>query len=201
MGFSAVQQQVTDSVGRVREWHLRDRLKTRQFVSFSLGSRRRPTIKTKNNKTELLNPEEGEDNIGDAVGKTNTGMTRKGRIRTKNRVVFWILHYRHHCKDRGNWTGDINLLNLKYRLLCLPYIPFVPVFSFFFLGFARSSIKSGKEGSNYSKKERRLRFFIRKIVKTQAFYWIVLFLVGLNTICVAVVHYDQPEMLTDFLCE
>uniref|UniRef100_A0A669ELQ8 Voltage-dependent P/Q-type calcium channel subunit alpha-1A n=1 Tax=Oreochromis niloticus TaxID=8128 RepID=A0A669ELQ8_ORENI len=97
------------------------------------GSRRRPTIKTKNNKTELLNPEEGEDNIGDAVG------------------------------------------------------------------FARSSIKSGKEGSNYSKKERRLRFFIRKIVKTQAFYWIVLFLVGLNTICVAVVHYDQPEMLTDFL--
>lgn len=97
------------------------------------GSRRRPTIKTKNNKTELLNPEEGEDNMGDAVG------------------------------------------------------------------FARSSIKSGKEGSNYSKKERRLRFFIRKIVKTQAFYWTVLFLVGLNTICVAVVHYDQPELLTDFL--
>ncbi|XP_015229541.1 PREDICTED: voltage-dependent P/Q-type calcium channel subunit alpha-1A-like isoform X17 [Cyprinodon variegatus] len=97
------------------------------------GSRRRPTIKTRNNKTELLNQEEGEDNIGDAVG------------------------------------------------------------------FARSSIKSGKDGSNYSKKERRLRFFIRKIVKTQAFYWTVLCLVGLNTICVAVVHYDQPELLSDFL--
>ncbi|XP_040891449.1 calcium channel, voltage-dependent, P/Q type, alpha 1A subunit, b isoform X2 [Toxotes jaculatrix] len=97
------------------------------------GSRRRPTIKTKNNKTELLNPEEGEDNVGDAVG------------------------------------------------------------------FARSSIKSSKEGSNYSKKERRLRFFIRKIVKTQAFYWTVLCLVGLNTICVAAVHYDQPELLSDFL--
>lgn len=68
-------------------------------------------------------------------------------------------------------------------------------------GFARSSIKSGKEGSNYSKKERRLRFFIRKIVKTQAFYWTVLCLVGLNTICVAVVHYDQPELLSDFLCK
>lgn len=39
-----------------------------------LGSRRRPTIKTKNNKTELLNPEEGEDNMGDAVGKKNRGM-------------------------------------------------------------------------------------------------------------------------------
>ncbi|KAK9540887.1 hypothetical protein VZT92_003308 [Zoarces viviparus] len=97
------------------------------------GSRRRPTIKTKNNKTELLNPEEGEDNMGDAVG------------------------------------------------------------------FARSSIKSGKDGSSYSKKERRLRFFIRKIVKTQAFYWTVLCLVGLNTMCVAAVHYNQPDVLSDFL--
>ncbi|XP_077935955.1 calcium channel, voltage-dependent, P/Q type, alpha 1A subunit, b isoform X4 [Gasterosteus aculeatus] len=97
------------------------------------GTRRRPTIKTKNNKTELLNPEEGEDNMGDAVG------------------------------------------------------------------FARSSLKNGIEGSNYSKKERRLRFFIRKIVKTQAFYWTVLCLVGLNTMCVAAVHYNQPELLSDFL--
>ncbi|XP_014851071.1 PREDICTED: voltage-dependent P/Q-type calcium channel subunit alpha-1A isoform X18 [Poecilia mexicana] len=97
------------------------------------GSRRRPTIKTRNNKTELLNQEEGEDNIGDAVG------------------------------------------------------------------FARSSIKSGKDGTNYSKKERRMRFFIRKMVKTQAFYWTVLCLVGLNTICVAVVHYNQPDFLSDFL--
>lgn len=39
------------------------------FSPLMLGSRRRPTIKTKNNKTELLNPEEGEDNMGDAVGK------------------------------------------------------------------------------------------------------------------------------------
>uniref|UniRef100_A0A087XR77 Voltage-dependent P/Q-type calcium channel subunit alpha-1A n=1 Tax=Poecilia formosa TaxID=48698 RepID=A0A087XR77_POEFO len=100
------------------------------------GSRRRPTIKTRNNKTELLNQEEGEDNIGDAVGKQ---------------------------------------------------------------GFARSSIKSGKDGTNYSKKERRMRFFIRKMVKTQAFYWTVLCLVGLNTICVAVVHYNQPDFLSDFL--
>ncbi|XP_026077317.1 voltage-dependent P/Q-type calcium channel subunit alpha-1A-like isoform X23 [Carassius auratus] len=66
--------------------------------------------------------------------------------------------------------------------------------------FARGSIKSGKgDGTAFSKKERRLRFFIRKIVKTQAFYWTVLSLVGLNTLCVAVVHYDQPELLSDFL--
>ncbi|XP_077426945.1 calcium channel, voltage-dependent, P/Q type, alpha 1A subunit, b isoform X2 [Vanacampus margaritifer] len=87
------------------------------------GSRRRPTMKSKNNKTELLNTEEG---------------------------------------------------------------------------FARSSIKSGKDGSSYSTKEKRLRFFIRKMVKTQAFYWTVLCLVGLNTMCVAAVHYDQPKLLSDF---
>uniref|UniRef100_A0A8C2JMJ3 Voltage-dependent P/Q-type calcium channel subunit alpha-1A n=1 Tax=Cyprinus carpio TaxID=7962 RepID=A0A8C2JMJ3_CYPCA len=97
-------------------------------------SRRRPTIKK--NKADLLNPEEGEDHMGDAVGSP----------------------------------------------------------------FARGSIKSGKgDGTAFSKKERRLRFFIRKIVKTQAFYWTVLSLVGLNTLCVAVVHYDQPELLSDFL--
>ncbi|KAJ8363179.1 hypothetical protein SKAU_G00120100 [Synaphobranchus kaupii] len=98
------------------------------------GSRRRPTMKK--SKTELLNPEEGEDPLGDmAVGSP----------------------------------------------------------------FARSSIKSGKEGSGYNKRERRFRFFIRHIVKTQAFYWTVLSLVGLNTLCVAIVHYNQPELLTDFL--
>ncbi|XP_026131251.1 calcium channel, voltage-dependent, P/Q type, alpha 1A subunit, b isoform X37 [Carassius auratus] len=98
------------------------------------GSRRRPTIKK--NKSDLLNPEEGEDHMGDAVGSP----------------------------------------------------------------FARGSIKSGMgDGTGFSKKERRLRFFIRKIVKTKAFYWTVLSLVGLNTLCVAVVHYDQPELLSDFL--
>ncbi|KAA0705626.1 Voltage-dependent P/Q-type calcium channel subunit alpha-1A [Triplophysa tibetana] len=67
--------------------------------------------------------------------------------------------------------------------------------------FARGSLKSSRlEGSSFHKKERRLRFFIRRIVKSQAFYWIVLCLVGLNTLCVAAVHYDQPDVLSDFLC-
>nr|XP_055040916.1 calcium channel, voltage-dependent, P/Q type, alpha 1A subunit, b isoform X12 [Misgurnus anguillicaudatus] len=97
-------------------------------------SRRRPTLKK--NKADLLNPEEGEDHMGDAVGSP----------------------------------------------------------------FARASIKSGMaDGTTFSKKERRFRFIIRKIVKTQAFYWTVLSLVGLNTLCVAVVHYDQSELLSDFL--
>lgn len=36
----------------------------------SAGSRRRPTIKK--NKADLLNPEEGEDHMGDAVGRNMT---------------------------------------------------------------------------------------------------------------------------------
>ncbi|XP_073667917.1 calcium channel, voltage-dependent, P/Q type, alpha 1A subunit, b isoform X13 [Paramisgurnus dabryanus] len=97
------------------------------------GSRRRPTLKK--NKADLLNPEEGEDHMGDAVGSP----------------------------------------------------------------FARASMSGMGDGTTFSKKERRFRFIIRKIVKTQAFYWTVLSLVGLNTLCVAVVHYDQSELLSDFL--
>ncbi|KAM6965215.1 calcium channel, voltage-dependent, N type, alpha 1B subunit, a [Aplochiton taeniatus] len=64
--------------------------------------------------------------------------------------------------------------------------------------FARGSVKSGKnESSSYfRRKEKRIRFTIRRLVKAQSFYWTVLCLVGLNTLCVAIVHYDQPEWLT-----
>ena len=49
--------------------------------------------------------------------------------------------------------------------------------------------------------EKRLRFGIRHAVKTQAFYWLVIVLVFLNTICVAIEHYNQPHWLEQFLCE
>nr|XP_046241616.1 calcium channel, voltage-dependent, N type, alpha 1B subunit, a isoform X6 [Scatophagus argus] len=63
--------------------------------------------------------------------------------------------------------------------------------------FARASVKSKNESSSYFKrKEKRIRFTIRRLVKSQSFYWTVLCLVGLNTLCVAIVHYDQPEWLT-----
>lgn len=69
--------------------------------------------------------------------------------------------------------------------------------------FARASIKSAKleNATFFHKKERRLRFYIRRIVKTQAFYWTVLSLVALNTLCVAIVHYNQPDWLSNFLCK
>nr|XP_025043334.1 voltage-dependent P/Q-type calcium channel subunit alpha-1A-like isoform X1 [Pelodiscus sinensis] len=67
--------------------------------------------------------------------------------------------------------------------------------------FARASIKSAKlENSTFfHKRERRMRFCIRRMVKTQAFYWTVLSLVALNTLCVAIVHYGQQDWLSDFL--
>lgn len=43
------------------------------------------------------------------------------------------------------------------------------------------------------------RFMIRRVVKTQPFYWTVIVLVFLNTACVAVEHHKQPEWLETFL--
>ncbi|XP_045878778.1 voltage-dependent N-type calcium channel subunit alpha-1B isoform X2 [Meles meles] len=67
--------------------------------------------------------------------------------------------------------------------------------------FARASLRSGKaDGSSYfRRKEKMLRFFIRRMVKAQSFYWVVLCVVALNTFCVAVVHYNQPQRLTTAL--
>ncbi|XP_071801996.1 voltage-dependent calcium channel type A subunit alpha-1-like isoform X9 [Asterias amurensis] len=48
-------------------------------------------------------------------------------------------------------------------------------------------------------REKRLRFTVRHMVKTQAFYWLVIILVFLNTVCVAIEHYEQPTWLDDFL--
>uniref|UniRef100_A0A6Q2ZLU3 Voltage-dependent N-type calcium channel subunit alpha n=1 Tax=Esox lucius TaxID=8010 RepID=A0A6Q2ZLU3_ESOLU len=64
--------------------------------------------------------------------------------------------------------------------------------------FARASLRSSKNdsASYFRRKEKRLRFTIRRLVKAQSFYWTVLCLVGLNTLCVAIVHYDQPDWLT-----
>uniref|UniRef100_A0A8C4QZD7 Calcium voltage-gated channel subunit alpha1 B n=1 Tax=Eptatretus burgeri TaxID=7764 RepID=A0A8C4QZD7_EPTBU len=69
--------------------------------------------------------------------------------------------------------------------------------------FARASIMSLKaeKSSYFQRKEKRLRFFIRRMVKSQAFYWTVLCLVALNTMCVAVVHYKQPAWLTRLLSQ
>uniref|UniRef100_A0AAY4EQ57 Voltage-dependent N-type calcium channel subunit alpha n=1 Tax=Denticeps clupeoides TaxID=299321 RepID=A0AAY4EQ57_9TELE len=64
--------------------------------------------------------------------------------------------------------------------------------------FTRVSLKSSKNDSSsyFRRREKRVRFFIRRMVKAQSFYWVVLCVVGLNTLCVAIVHYNQPDWLT-----
>uniref|UniRef100_A0A667XDH9 Voltage-dependent calcium channel type A subunit alpha-1 n=1 Tax=Myripristis murdjan TaxID=586833 RepID=A0A667XDH9_9TELE len=66
---------------------------------------------------------------------------------------------------------------------------------------ARVSIRSAKRGPTayFRRKERLLRISIRRMVKTHTFYWTVLGLVALNTLCVAIVHHNQPLWLSNFL--
>ncbi|XP_031635540.1 voltage-dependent calcium channel type A subunit alpha-1-like isoform X2 [Contarinia nasturtii] len=58
--------------------------------------------------------------------------------------------------------------------------------------------KKKRDGSFWMA-EKRFRFWIRHTVKTQWFYWFVIVLVFLNTVTVAVEHYNQPQFLSDFL--
>ncbi|XP_072275897.1 voltage-dependent R-type calcium channel subunit alpha-1E isoform X2 [Pyxicephalus adspersus] len=66
---------------------------------------------------------------------------------------------------------------------------------------ARASIKSNKmDGASYFRhKERLLRISIRHMIKSQAFYWLVLGVVALNTACVAIVHHNQVQWLSHIL--
>ncbi|XP_075248147.1 voltage-dependent calcium channel type A subunit alpha-1-like isoform X4 [Convolutriloba macropyga] len=57
----------------------------------------------------------------------------------------------------------------------------------------------GSGSSEYKRKQKQLRHFIKKLVKSNAFYWTIIALVFLNTVFVAVEHYNQPEWLTTFL--
>ncbi|XP_006530659.1 voltage-dependent P/Q-type calcium channel subunit alpha-1A isoform X10 [Mus musculus] len=139
------QQQIERELNGYMEWISKaeevilaeDETDVEQRHPFDVGALRRATLKK--SKTDLLNPEEAEDQLADIASVGSP--------------------------------------------------------------FARASIKSAKlENSTFfHKKERRMRFYIRRMVKTQAFYWTVLSLVALNTLCVAIVHYNQPEWLSDFL--
>uniref|UniRef100_A0A8C1R621 Calcium channel, voltage-dependent, R type, alpha 1E subunit b n=1 Tax=Cyprinus carpio TaxID=7962 RepID=A0A8C1R621_CYPCA len=67
----------------------------------------------------------------------------------------------------------------------------------------RVGIRTARRGpaAYLRRKERMLRISIRRMVKTDSFYWIVLSLVALNTICVSIVHHNQPEWFLPFKCK
>ena len=56
-----------------------------------------------------------------------------------------------------------------------------------------------KKNSDFWMYEKKIRFWIRKTIKKQWFYWFVILLVFFNTCSVAVEHYDQPKWLSEFL--
>lgn len=142
-----------------------------------MGALQRAAIKK--SKTDLLNPEEADDQLADiaSVGRSLAPMSFP-------RLVSFVSPT---CPTQPGVAPHLQAF--------LPASVGSP--------FARASIKSAKlENSTFfHKRERRMRFYIRRMVKTQAFYWTVLSLVALNTLCVAVVHYSQPDWLSDFLCE
>ncbi|CAH8493715.1 unnamed protein product [Heterobilharzia americana] len=49
------------------------------------------------------------------------------------------------------------------------------------------------------RREKRIRYAIRRMVKSQPFYWAVIILVFLNTVCGAIEHHGQPAWLSTFL--
>lgn len=51
---------------------------------------------------------------------------------------------------------------------------------------------------DFDRINRRLRRACRKAVKSQAFYWLIIVLVFLNTGVLATEHYQQPHWLDEF---
>uniref|UniRef100_G3P9X4 Voltage-dependent calcium channel type A subunit alpha-1 n=1 Tax=Gasterosteus aculeatus aculeatus TaxID=481459 RepID=G3P9X4_GASAC len=76
-----------------------------------------------------------------------------------------------------------------------------PYGDFSSVGLPMARARSAKRGpaAFFRRKERLLRISIRRVVKTHTFYWTVLGLVALNTLCVAIVHHNQPLWLSNFL--
>ncbi|XP_065165999.1 voltage-dependent calcium channel type D subunit alpha-1 isoform X1 [Atheta coriaria] len=55
-----------------------------------------------------------------------------------------------------------------------------------------------KKRKDFDRVNRRMRKSCRRAVKSQAFYWLIIVLVFLNTVVLATEHYDQPYWLDDF---
>ncbi|KAH9505340.1 hypothetical protein Btru_058406 [Bulinus truncatus] len=67
--------------------------------------------------------------------------------------------------------------------------------------FAKNMKKRHTSGrcTSFWQAEKRIRYSIRRLIKSQLFYWVVIVLVFLNTVSVASEHYNQPDWHTQFL--
>ena len=48
---------------------------------------------------------------------------------------------------------------------------------------------------------KKFKFWVRRMCKQQWWFWLVIILVFLNTMTGVIEHHNQPEWLTEFLCE
>lgn len=55
-----------------------------------------------------------------------------------------------------------------------------------------------KKKKDLDRVNRRLRRGCRRAVKSQAFYWLIILLVFLNTVVLATEHYNQSSWLDEF---
>ena len=134
----------------------------------------------------------GEEQYGDISSVGEWGVWTGSYIWTYTAVTTWW-GCGAHTQGSGFRVGTCCTSPVSVWLLFPP--PGVPM--------ARPSIRSVKRGpaAYFRRKERLLRISIRRVVKTHTFYWTVLGLVALNTLCVAIVHHNQPLWLSTFLCE
>uniref|UniRef100_A0A8C7SKM0 Voltage-dependent calcium channel type A subunit alpha-1 n=1 Tax=Oncorhynchus mykiss TaxID=8022 RepID=A0A8C7SKM0_ONCMY len=98
-------------------------------------------------------------------------------------------------------TGKMSRLVILSLHHYIVYIMILTGLSPLGIPMTRASIRSAKRGPTayLKRKERLLRISLRRMVKTHIFYWTVLGLVALNTLCVAIVHHNQPHWLSVFL--
>uniref|UniRef100_A0A671G4B8 Voltage-dependent N-type calcium channel subunit alpha-1B n=1 Tax=Rhinolophus ferrumequinum TaxID=59479 RepID=A0A671G4B8_RHIFE len=139
-----------------------------------------------------------------------SGEFAKERERVENRRAFLKLRRQQQIERELNgyleWifkAEEVMLAeedkNAEEKHACLPRRPHEP--SSAGSPFTRPGLKSGRtdSASYLRRKEKKFRFLVRRVVKAQSFYWAVLCVVALNTLCVAMVHHKQPQRLTTAL--
>uniref|UniRef100_A0A8C5EB91 Voltage-dependent calcium channel type A subunit alpha-1 n=1 Tax=Gouania willdenowi TaxID=441366 RepID=A0A8C5EB91_GOUWI len=131
-----------------------------------------------------------------------SGEFAKERERVENRRAFMKLRRQQQIeRELNGYRAWIDKAGGLHSIETCQTCQSVDALFFIGIPMARSSIRSAKRGPTayFRRKERLLRISIRRIVKTHTFYWTVLGLVALNTICVAIVHHNQPLWLSTFL--
>uniref|UniRef100_A0A665WU27 Calcium channel, voltage-dependent, R type, alpha 1E subunit b n=1 Tax=Echeneis naucrates TaxID=173247 RepID=A0A665WU27_ECHNA len=134
-----------------------------------------------------------------------SGEFAKERERVENRRAFMKLRRQQQVERELNgyraWIDRAEEVMLAEENKNSGRSPLDGECTHFSMSRSRMNFRSGRRGpaAYLRRKERMLRISIRRMVKTDTFYLMVLSLVALNTICVAIVHHNQPDWLTIFL--